>query len=86
MTKRHFSSFRLNVLLRSASRSAGSAVINRALQPKLVAKNFTDLLLVFRLCFHKQFDEYIWFHETGAVQPLSTAKLEGLPDTYQFGI
>ena len=33
----------------------------------------------------QQFDEYIWFDETHAVTPLSTAKMKGLPDTYPFG-
>jgi len=33
-----------------------------------------------------QFDEYIWFDDTEAVSPLETAALEGLPDTYPFGL
>ncbi|MGC2459910.1 MAG: protein-L-isoaspartate(D-aspartate) O-methyltransferase [Steroidobacteraceae bacterium] len=33
-----------------------------------------------------QFDEYIWFDETEAVSALKTAELEGLPDTYPFGL
>ncbi len=33
-----------------------------------------------------QFDEYIWFDETSAVTPLETKVLEGLPDTYPFGV
>jgi protein-L-isoaspartate(D-aspartate) O-methyltransferase len=33
-----------------------------------------------------QFDEYIWFDETGAVTPSETKELEGLPDTYPFGL
>jgi len=33
-----------------------------------------------------QFDEYIWFDETSAVAPLETRELEGLPDTYPFGV
>ena len=33
-----------------------------------------------------QFDEYIWFDETSAVTPLETRELEGLPDTYPFGV
>jgi protein-L-isoaspartate(D-aspartate) O-methyltransferase len=33
----------------------------------------------------QQFDEYIWFDETHAVTPLSTAEMKGLPDTYPFG-
>jgi len=34
----------------------------------------------------RQFDEYIWFDETRAVTPFATADLEGLPDTYPFGL
>jgi protein-L-isoaspartate(D-aspartate) O-methyltransferase len=34
----------------------------------------------------RQFDEYIWLDETEAVSPLDTAELEGLPDTYPFGL
>ncbi len=34
----------------------------------------------------QQFDEYIWFDETRAVTPLKTSEMEGLPDTYPFGI
>ncbi|TFH49547.1 MAG: erythromycin esterase family protein, partial [Lysobacterales bacterium] len=33
-----------------------------------------------------QFDEYIWFDETSAVASLETLELEGLPDTYPFGV
>jgi erythromycin esterase-like protein len=34
----------------------------------------------------RQFDEYIWFDETAAVTPLDTEELEGMPDTYPFGL
>lgn len=34
----------------------------------------------------QQFDEYIWIDQTSAVTPLATESLEGLPDTYPFGI
>ena len=34
-----------------------------------------------------QFDEYIWFDETCAVEPLGEAPtLEGVPETYPFGV
>jgi erythromycin esterase-like protein len=33
-----------------------------------------------------QFDEYVWFDDTHAVTPLATAEIEGLPDTYPFGV
>lgn len=34
----------------------------------------------------RQFDEYVWFDATRAVTPFETAKIEGLPDTYPFGV
>jgi protein-L-isoaspartate(D-aspartate) O-methyltransferase len=40
----------------------------------------------FQAVLPEQFDEYIWFDETSAVAPLETLELEGLPDTYPFGV
>ncbi len=40
----------------------------------------------FQVNLPHQFDEYIWFDETRAVTPLETKELEGLPDTYPFGL
>ncbi|MFI5015942.1 MAG: protein-L-isoaspartate(D-aspartate) O-methyltransferase [Hyphomicrobiales bacterium] len=40
----------------------------------------------FQAVLPAQFDEYIWFDETGAVTPFVTRELEGLPDTYPFGL
>lgn len=34
----------------------------------------------------KQFDEYIWIDETSAITPLPSARIEGVPDTYPFGV
>lgn len=34
----------------------------------------------------EQFDEYVWFDETTAVTPLDSRVLEGMPDTYPFGL
>jgi protein-L-isoaspartate(D-aspartate) O-methyltransferase len=34
----------------------------------------------------QQFDEFIWFDATQAVTPLGTRQLQGLPDTYPFGV
>lgn len=34
----------------------------------------------------RQFDEYVWVDESSAVTPLTTAELEGVPDTYPFGV
>lgn len=33
-----------------------------------------------------QFDEYVWFDRTEAVKPLETRELEGVPETYPFGL
>jgi protein-L-isoaspartate(D-aspartate) O-methyltransferase len=40
----------------------------------------------FQAILPRQFDEYIWFDETKAVTPFETVELEGLPDTYPFGV
>ncbi len=40
----------------------------------------------FEAVLPNQFDEYIWIDQTEAITPLSTEQLEGLPDTYPFGI
>ena len=34
----------------------------------------------------RQFDEVVWFEETGAVTPLDSEQIEGEPDTYPFGV
>ena len=34
----------------------------------------------------RQFDEYVWIDRTMAVTPIATAELEGVPDTYPFGV
>ncbi len=34
----------------------------------------------------RQFDEFIWFDATTAVTPLKVRELEGVPDTYPFGL
>ena len=40
----------------------------------------------FHAILPKQFDEYIWFDKTQAVNPFRTKELEALPDTYPFGL
>jgi erythromycin esterase-like protein len=40
----------------------------------------------FEAVLPRQFDEYIWFDETRAVTPFRTEELEGMPDTYPFGV
>ena len=34
----------------------------------------------------RQFDEYIWFDRSAAVTPLDVKMLDGMPDTYPFGL
>ncbi|HWB44519.1 MAG TPA: protein-L-isoaspartate(D-aspartate) O-methyltransferase [Hyphomicrobiaceae bacterium] len=34
----------------------------------------------------RQFDEYIWIDRTSAVKPLDVKELDGVPDTYPFGM
>lgn len=34
----------------------------------------------------RQFDEYIWFDHTHAITPIRTEEIEGLPETYPFGL
>jgi len=40
----------------------------------------------FEAVLPRQFDEYVWFDKTCAVSPLRSEELEGLPDTYPFGL
>ncbi|MDZ7767915.1 MAG: protein-L-isoaspartate(D-aspartate) O-methyltransferase [Woeseiaceae bacterium] len=40
----------------------------------------------FEAVLPRQFDEYIWLDETRAVEPIEVAELEGMPDTYPFGL
>jgi protein-L-isoaspartate(D-aspartate) O-methyltransferase len=40
----------------------------------------------FEAVLPRQFDEYIWIDSTRAVVPIDTAELEGMPDTYPFGV
>jgi protein-L-isoaspartate(D-aspartate) O-methyltransferase len=40
----------------------------------------------FEAVLPRQFDEYIWIDRTSAVTPLSTGELQGMPDTYPFGL
>jgi protein-L-isoaspartate(D-aspartate) O-methyltransferase len=40
----------------------------------------------FQAVLPEQFDEYIWIDTSQAVQPFDTAELEGVPDTYPFGL
>jgi protein-L-isoaspartate(D-aspartate) O-methyltransferase len=40
----------------------------------------------FEATLPEQFDEYIWVDHTSSVTPIDTAMLEGLPETYPFGV
>jgi protein-L-isoaspartate(D-aspartate) O-methyltransferase len=40
----------------------------------------------FEAVLPRQFDEYIWIDRTTAVKPVDVAELEGMPDTYPFGV
>jgi len=40
----------------------------------------------FQAVLPQQFDEYIWFDQTRAITPLDATEMEGLPDTYPFGV
>jgi protein-L-isoaspartate(D-aspartate) O-methyltransferase len=40
----------------------------------------------FQAVLPAQFDDYIWFDRTSPVRPFETHELEGMPDTYPFGL
>jgi protein-L-isoaspartate(D-aspartate) O-methyltransferase len=40
----------------------------------------------FQAVLPRQFDEYCWFDRTTSVQPLDTARMKGMPETYPFGL
>jgi len=40
----------------------------------------------FQAILPDQFDELVWFDETTAITPLKAKELEGLPETYPFGL
>jgi protein-L-isoaspartate(D-aspartate) O-methyltransferase len=40
----------------------------------------------FQAVLPQQFDEYVWFDETHAVEALARTSARGLPDTYPFGL
>ncbi len=76
--------------LRGLSRSSQIAGL---MQPKLeraigvIYRPETELQShYFEAVLPRQFDEYVWFDETHAVTPLRSEELEGLPDTYPFGL
>jgi protein-L-isoaspartate(D-aspartate) O-methyltransferase len=40
----------------------------------------------FEAVLPRQFDEYVWFDESSAVTPLQSQELQGVADTYPFGL
>jgi protein-L-isoaspartate(D-aspartate) O-methyltransferase len=40
----------------------------------------------FQAVLPRQFDDYVWFDETSAVRPIETKEIDGLPETYPFGL
>jgi protein-L-isoaspartate(D-aspartate) O-methyltransferase len=40
----------------------------------------------FQAVLPRQFDEFVWFDETTAITPLKAQELEGMPETYPFGL
>jgi protein-L-isoaspartate(D-aspartate) O-methyltransferase len=72
---------------------SASSQIAGLMQPKLeraigvIYRPETELQShYFEAVLPHQFDEYVWFDQTRAVTPLRSEELEGLPDTYPFGL
>ncbi len=72
---------------------SAAEVRNKLMKPRLeraigvIYRPETELAShYFQAVLPAQFDEYIWFDETHAVTPFGTKELEGLPDTYPFGL
>jgi protein-L-isoaspartate(D-aspartate) O-methyltransferase len=40
----------------------------------------------FEATLPRQLNEYVWIDQTSAITPLTTGELEGVPDTYPFGV
>lgn len=74
-------------------RNAGDALRTGLAEPRLqravgvIYRPETELAShYFEAVLPRQFDEYIWVDTTRAVTPIDTAELEGMPDTYPFGL
>jgi protein-L-isoaspartate(D-aspartate) O-methyltransferase len=68
-------------------------VVNSLLKPRLeraigvIYRPETELTShYFQAVLPKQFDEYVWFDVTKAIEPFETKTLEEMPDTYPFGL
>lgn len=76
-------------LRKSDSTSIWKALLNPHLERAIgvIYRPDTELLShYFQAALPAQFDEYIWFDETNAVQPIPTHEVNGMPDTYPFGL
>lgn len=74
-------------------RDANKALRNGLAKPRLeraigvIYRPDTELAShYFQAVLPQQFDEYIWIDETSAVEPIQTSELQGMPDTYPFGL
>lgn len=74
-------------------REAPAAVFNALRKPHLeraigvIYRPDTELAShYFQAVLPEQFDEYVWFNQTVAVTSFETKALEGMPDTYPFGL
>jgi len=72
---------------------ASQAIVERLCEPRLaraigvIYRPQTERLShYFDAVLARQFDEYLWFDSTRAVTPLRTEEIEGMPDTYPFGL
>lgn len=77
----------------SLNKNCSELVKNGLSQPRLeraigvIYRPETELAShYFQAVLPQQFDEYIWLDNTEAVAPIDTQDLQGLPDTYPFGI
>ncbi len=80
-------------LITPLTRNQNLEVIGELAQPRLeraigvIYRPETELAShYFEAILPRQFDEYIWVDQSTAVTPLTTAELQGVPDTYPFGI
>jgi protein-L-isoaspartate(D-aspartate) O-methyltransferase len=69
----------------SQTPSLSSARLERAIG--VIYRPETELTShYFQAVLPDQFDEFVWFDKTTAVSPLKAKELEGLPETYPFGL
>ena len=40
----------------------------------------------FQAVLPMQFDEYVWFEETNAIEPIEAHEVQCVPETYPFGV